>query len=99
MNEKELANAKRIRSLVGGLIYLMTRLDIVYHAGLISRFMQQTSKVHYGEAKRVLRYIIGTLTLLFGTRTLIISDCAGTQIVIGKVHWTIDRVFRQMFLL
>jgi len=48
--------------LVGGLIYLThTRPDIAYHVGVISRFMQQPSKVHYGAAKRVLQYIAGTL--------------------------------------
>ncbi|XP_015159847.1 uncharacterized mitochondrial protein AtMg00810-like [Solanum tuberosum] len=62
VNEEELTYAKRFRSLVGGLIYLThTRPDIAYHVGVISRFMQQPSKVHYGAAKRVLQYISGTL--------------------------------------
>ncbi|KAH0711345.1 hypothetical protein KY289_007304 [Solanum tuberosum] len=62
VNEEELTDAKRFRSLVGGLIYLThTRPDIAYHVGVISRLMQQPSKVHYGAAKRVLRYIAGTL--------------------------------------
>jgi len=58
----EKANAKRFRSLVGGLIYLThTRPDIAFSVGVISRFMQQPSKVHYRAAKRVMRYIAGTL--------------------------------------
>jgi hypothetical protein len=69
MNEKlqqedgeELVDARRFRSLVGGLIYLThSRPDIAFVVGVISRFMQQPSKVHYGAAKRVLRYIAGTL--------------------------------------
>ncbi|XP_049360646.1 secreted RxLR effector protein 161-like [Solanum verrucosum] len=62
VNEEELTDAKRFRSLVGGLIYLThTRPDIEYHVGVISRFMQQPLKVYYGAAKKVLRYIAGTL--------------------------------------
>ncbi|XP_015166481.1 uncharacterized mitochondrial protein AtMg00810-like [Solanum tuberosum] len=58
VNEEELTDARRFRIL----IYLThTRPDIAYHVGVISRFMQQPSKVHYGAAKRVLRYIAGTL--------------------------------------
>jgi len=62
VNEEELADARRFRSLVGGLIYLThTRPDIAFSVGVVSRFMQQPSKVHYGAAKRILRYIAGTL--------------------------------------
>jgi len=62
VNEEELTDAKRFRSLVGGLIYLThTRPDIAFSVGVVSRFMQQPSKVHYGAAKRILRYIAGTL--------------------------------------
>jgi len=58
----EKADAKSFRSLVGGLIYLThTRPDIAFSVGVISRFMQQLSKLHYGAAKKVMRYIAGTL--------------------------------------
>lgn len=61
VNEKELKDAKRFRILIGGLVYLMhTRPYIVYYVGVITRFMEQPSKVHYGATKRVLRYIVGT---------------------------------------
>ncbi|XP_047261116.1 secreted RxLR effector protein 161-like [Capsicum annuum] len=60
--EEELIDARRFRSLVGGLIYLThTRPDIAFSVGVVSRFMHQPSKVHYGAAKRILRYIGGTL--------------------------------------
>lgn len=50
------------RSLVGGLIYLThTRPDIAYAVGVLSRFMQAPSKTHLGAAKRVLRYLKGTI--------------------------------------
>ncbi|PHT34633.1 hypothetical protein CQW23_26433 [Capsicum baccatum] len=58
----EMDDATSFRSLVGGLIYLThTRLDIAFSVGVISRFMQQPSKVHFGATKRVLRYIAGTM--------------------------------------
>ncbi|XP_049369391.1 uncharacterized mitochondrial protein AtMg00810-like [Solanum verrucosum] len=62
VNEEELTDARRFRSLVGGVIYLThTRPDIAYPIGVFSWFMQQPSKVHYGATKRVLWYIAGTL--------------------------------------
>jgi hypothetical protein len=49
------------RSLIGGLMYLQnTRPDISFYVNMLSRFMQNPSKNHYGAAKRVLRYIAGT---------------------------------------
>ncbi|KAF3659392.1 putative LRR receptor-like serine/threonine-protein kinase EFR-like [Capsicum annuum] len=56
----EMDDARSFRSLVGGLIYLtQTHPDIAFSVGVISRFMQQPSKVYFGAAKRVLRYIAG----------------------------------------
>ncbi|KAA3467260.1 Retrovirus-related Pol polyprotein from transposon TNT 1-94 [Gossypium australe] len=61
-DKEKMADAKRFRSLVGGLIYLThTKPDIAFPISVIYRFMQQPSTVHYGAAKRVLRYITGTL--------------------------------------
>ncbi|XP_019055103.1 PREDICTED: uncharacterized protein LOC109115474 [Nelumbo nucifera] len=58
----EPADARYVRSLVGGLIYLThTRPDIDFSVGVLSRFMHSPSKHNLGAAKRVLRYIAGTL--------------------------------------
>ena len=58
----EAVNQRQFRSLIGGLIYLThTRPDISFSVGVVSRFMSNPSKQHYGAAKRILRYIIGTL--------------------------------------
>jgi Reverse transcriptase (RNA-dependent DNA polymerase) len=55
------ADAAQYKSLDGSLLYLIiTRPDIMYASGLLSRFMHQLSKTHFGVAKRVLRYIQGT---------------------------------------
>ena len=60
----EKAHAKAYRNLVGSLIYLTnTTPDIVHLVNLISRFMNQPSKLHYAAAKRILHYLQGTKKL------------------------------------
>jgi len=55
-------NGKTYRSLVGSLLYLIaTRPDIVFAVNYLSRFMQSPSQIHFVAAKRVLRYLKGTL--------------------------------------
>ena len=44
------------------LLYLTaTRPDVMYAASLLARFMHCPTNKHYGTAKRVLRYVKGTL--------------------------------------
>lgn len=54
---------KPYRELVGGLIYLAnaTRPDLSFAASVLSRFCSKPGIVHWQLAKRVLRYIKGTL--------------------------------------
>ncbi|KAK2981146.1 hypothetical protein RJ640_028512 [Escallonia rubra] len=50
------------KSMVGNLLYhTATRPKIMFAASLLSRFMQAPSHFHLGAAKRVLRYIQGTI--------------------------------------
>ncbi|CAL2258193.1 unnamed protein product [Prunus armeniaca] len=58
----DLADESEYRQIVGSLLHLTaTRLDIMFAASLLARFMHCPTKKHYGTAKRVLRYIQGTI--------------------------------------
>ncbi|KAI5317697.1 hypothetical protein L3X38_037404 [Prunus dulcis] len=59
----ELADEGLHRKIIGSLLYLTaTRPDLMYAASLLSRFMNSPTKTHMGVAKRVLRYVQGTLS-------------------------------------
>ncbi|CAL8994678.1 unnamed protein product, partial [Prunus brigantina] len=84
----EAANESEFRQIVGSLLYLTaTRPDVMFASSLLARFMHNPTKKHMGTAKRVLRYVQGTLD--FGiefakgkTATLIgycDSDWAGSE--------------------
>lgn len=56
-------NASYFRSLLGGRNYLShTGPVIAFSVSLISRFMHSPSKQHLGAAKRILRYVAGTIS-------------------------------------
>ncbi|KAJ0431334.1 putative RNA-directed DNA polymerase [Helianthus annuus] len=59
---RELEDPTEYRKLVGSLIYLtLTRPDLSFSVGVLSRFMQCPRKPHMIAMKRVLRYIKGTV--------------------------------------
>lgn len=50
------------KSLVGSLLYLTTtRPDILFATSFVSRFMKSPEDSHWKVAKRILRYVAGTL--------------------------------------
>uniref|UniRef100_A0A803MZM1 Reverse transcriptase Ty1/copia-type domain-containing protein n=1 Tax=Chenopodium quinoa TaxID=63459 RepID=A0A803MZM1_CHEQI len=60
--EGKLINPTLYESLVGSLRYLtITRSDIVYGVGLVSRYMETPKESHWCTVKRIVRYIKGTL--------------------------------------
>ena len=61
-DETERADASLYRSLIGRLIYVThSRPDVSFAIGVLSRFMHNPSRHHFGTAKRVLRYLEGTI--------------------------------------
>ena len=62
-----LIDSTKFWSIVGSLRYLThTRLDLLYLVGILSRYMETPTSDHLSAAKRVLRYVKGTLN--FGLR-------------------------------
>jgi hypothetical protein len=55
-------DSKAYKSLVVSLLYLTsTRPNIVFNVNYLFRFMQDPGQIHFVVAKRVLRYLKGTL--------------------------------------
>ena len=60
--EGKIIDPTLFRSLIGSLRYLsITRPDIVYSVGLLSKYMEKPKESHWLAAKRILRYIKGTM--------------------------------------
>ena len=60
-DETKKEDEAQFRSLIGCLMYLIaTRLDILNAVGVLSRFMQCASELHFKATKTVLRYVKGT---------------------------------------
>ncbi|KAE8667725.1 hypothetical protein F3Y22_tig00112383pilonHSYRG00494 [Hibiscus syriacus] len=65
-----LENAREYRSLVGSLLYAChTRPDIAYCVNKLAQFMHAPCEQHLVAVKRVLRYLRGTLGLVFFPKT------------------------------
>jgi hypothetical protein len=61
--ETPLVDNRLYRQLLGTLLYLThSRPDLSYAVGAVSRFMQEPHELHWKDAKRILRYIQGTIT-------------------------------------
>ncbi|KAE8708930.1 hypothetical protein F3Y22_tig00110332pilonHSYRG00561 [Hibiscus syriacus] len=59
---KDLEDATMYRQLVGSMIYLtLTRPDISYAVGVMSRYMQNPKKPHLEAVRRILRYVKNTI--------------------------------------
>lgn len=72
------ADASTYRSLIGSLLYLTaTRPDIMYATSLLSRFMTSPSQVHYGSAKRLLRYLQGTVNFGIWYKPTLVANLIG----------------------
>lgn len=58
--ESELVDPMSYRKLIGSLMYLVnTRSDICFFVNTLSYFMVESRRVHWVEAKHVLKYLCG----------------------------------------
>ncbi|CAL9001534.1 unnamed protein product [Prunus brigantina] len=76
----DLVDETLYRQMVGSLLYLTaTRPVIMFAASLLARFMHNPTKKHVGTAKRVLRYIQGTVNYVIayekGKGAVLIGYC------------------------
>ena len=61
------ANSKADGFMCKSLMYLLaTRIDTIFVASLLSKFMYSLSQAHYGETKWILRYIKGAVDYMLG---------------------------------
>lgn len=75
----KMVDATQFKSMIGGLRYLVhTRPDIAYSVGIVSRFMEHPAILHLNAAKRILRYVKGTLE--FG---LVYTKESGNNLLTG----------------
>jgi hypothetical protein len=61
--DEEIVDANEYRSIVGALNYaaVLTRPDIAFAVGMVSRYMQKPGKLHWIAVKRIMRYLKGTI--------------------------------------
>ena len=79
-----LNDVTKYRQLVGSLLYLtITRPDIVYVVGVMSQFMESPCTGHLIVAKRIVRYVKGTLEYGLFTRKTYLSFFMVMQTQIG----------------
>ena len=70
----DLEDMTMYRQLVGSLIYLtLTRPDISYPVGVVSRYISKPKKPHLDAVKRILRYVKGTINFVIMYKKTI--DC------------------------
>eukprot|EP00253_Pinus_taeda_P014095 PITA_14095 len=80
------------RQLVGSLLYLThSRPDLSYAVGAISRYMQEPHELHWKAAKRILRYVQGTIT--FGIHYA--ADNAFNLLGFTDFDWAGDNIDRK----
>eukprot|EP00257_Ricinus_communis_P022709 XP_015582512.1 uncharacterized protein LOC107262263 [Ricinus communis] len=69
----EKVDEKLYRSLIGCLMYLTaTRSDIAHAVSLLSRYLHCASEIHFQVAKRILRYVKGTVN--YGVKFLQVEN-------------------------
>eukprot|EP00253_Pinus_taeda_P023541 PITA_23541 len=80
------------RQLVGSLLYLThSRPDLSYVVGAVSRYMREPHELHWNAAKRILRYVQGTIT--YGIHYA--ANCSLNLIGFTDLDWVGDTIDRK----
>jgi hypothetical protein len=80
------------RQLVGSLLYLThSHPDLSYAVGAVSRYMQEPHELHWKAAKRILRYVQGTIT--YGIHYA--ANCSLDLIGFTDSDWAGDSIDRK----
>jgi hypothetical protein len=91
----DMEGAEKYRSLVGSLLYAanITRPDIAFTVGRLSRHVNKPSRHHMNTAKRVLRYLQGTpdLCMVFGQTPIKNSPGTPAIEVYSDSDWAGDK--------
>lgn len=57
-------DATNLKQMIGCLMYLLaTRPDLAYSACFVTRYMERPTETHQVSAKRILRYLKGTINV------------------------------------
>ena len=77
---------KLYRSMIGSLLYLCaSRPDIVFSVGLCARFQSNPKESHMTAVKRILRYLVDNLIMVFGIPPIQSLILWGIRMRIGDV--------------
>ena len=84
---------RRYRRLTEKLIYLpVTRLDITFVVGILSRFIHQPREVHWTASLRILAYVKNSPEKFCYTRNMNMYALLGTQILVMLVTRRIEKL-------
>lgn len=76
------------------------RPDIAYAVGVVSRYMERPTVMHWNVVKRILRYLKGTLSYgLIYSKEAIIICCPGIQTVTWQEKWMIGGVLCEWYFI
>ena len=83
-DSSELVDVTQYRNIIGSLMYLTdTRPKICFAVNTLSQYLVQPRRVHLVAAKHVMRYLKGTIDLVYTMMVAMSIDCMAIQMQIG----------------
>ena len=79
-DSSELVDVTQYRQIIGSLMYLTNNiLDICFAVNTLSQYLVQPRRVHLIAAKHVMRYMKGTIDLVYTMMETMITNCMAIQ--------------------